>query len=82
MKTIQNAILFSFLGQMLPAFIRAWAYDARYNAWANDPKFGDLAQASQAPGFDYASWTRQRATERDAIVLSRSQFNAKHNRAV
>lgn len=82
MNTIYSFILFSTLGQMLPAFIRGWAYDARYNSWANHPRFGDLAQASKAPGFDFAAWTRQRAVERDAIVLKRSQFTAKHHRAI
>ncbi|MNC23535.1 hypothetical protein D3C87_1267850 [compost metagenome] len=81
MITIANFILFTFVRRFLPAFVRYWAYDVRYNAWANDPKHGDYFQARQSPAFDHAAWSRQRAQERDAIVLTTAQYKRKHKKA-
>lgn len=78
---LYSFILFSIIGQMLPVSLRAWAYDAKYNAWAHCPVLGDLAQASRRPGFEKAAWEAQRAIERDAIILSLSAFKAKYSPA-
>ena len=82
-KAILNAayrtILFSTVSKFVPTVVRYWAYDARYNAWAHCPKFGDLlAKAHGCPNFDYAGFRRSRALERDAIVLNVHQFRTVH----
>jgi len=70
-------ILFSVIGQLLPLAVRYWAYDYRYNRWANCPVWGDLAQARKMPGFNMVEFELSRQIERDCSALSLEAFKAK-----